>query len=104
MGLRAIMDEAVLQLFEEKEQGEDAVFHPAEGDPIPCKVFIDFDVRLQPAGIEAQVWETGTVIEAPLSMLGRKPVRGETFTYDSTTYTVKRIADDDRFTFKAEVT
>jgi hypothetical protein len=106
MGLRAVFAAALPGIFD--AAGEDAVFTPATGDPIPCKVFIDFNVMLQPGGVEAQVWEQGTTIEALLSVLGREPNRGETFTLDiptdDTTYTVQAIIEDDGLTVKAVVT
>lgn len=106
MGLRAVFAAAVPNIF--NAAGEDAVFTPATGDPIPCKVFIDFNVMLQPAGVEVQVWQQGTTIEALLSVLGREPNRGETFTLDipsdDTIYTVQAILEDDGLTVKAVVT
>jgi hypothetical protein len=101
MGLRAVFAAALPGIFD--AAGEDAVFTPATGDPIPCKVFIDFNVMLQPAGTEAQVWELGTKIEALLSVIGREPNRGETFTVDLVVYTVKAILEDDGLTVKAVV-
>ena len=106
MGLRAVFAAALPGIFD--ATGEDAVFTPATGDPIPCKVFIDFNVMLQPSGVEVQVWQQGTTIEALLSVLGREPNRGETFTLDipadDTTYTVQAILENDGLTVKAVVT
>lgn len=102
MGLRAVFADALPGIFD--AAGEDAVFTPTTGAPIPCKVFIDFSVMLQPSGVEAQAWERGTTIEALLSVIGREPNRGETFTVDSIVYTVKAILEDDGLTVKAVVT
>jgi hypothetical protein len=109
MGLRAVFAAAVPNIF--IAAGEDAVFTPATGDPIPCKVFIDFNVMLQPSGVEVQVWQQGTTIEALLSVLGREPNRGETFTMEDwdfpwlqKIYTVQAILEDDGLTVKAVVT
>lgn len=102
MGLRAVFAGALPGIF--TAAGEAAVFTPATGDPIPCFVFIDFNVMLQPSGMEAQVWETGTTIEALLSDIGREPDRGETFTVDGVVYTVKAIATNDGLTVKMVVT
>jgi hypothetical protein len=102
MGIRAVFaaaDAIFMPLI-----GEDAVFTPAAGAAIPCKIFIDFSVLLQPAGVEAHIWERGTTIEALLSEIGREPKRGETFEYDSVVYTVKSILENDGLTVKAVVT
>jgi len=102
MGLRAVFAATLPGIFE--AAGEDAVFTPATGDPIPCHIFIDFSVELQPNGALAQVWEQGTVIEALLSEILREPNRGETFIYDSTDYTVKAVLNNDGLTVKVVVT
>ncbi|MDX9819493.1 MAG: hypothetical protein RBT16_11305 [Desulfococcus multivorans] len=102
MGLRAVFNEALPGIF--AAAGEDAVFMPAAGNPIPCKVFIDFDVSLEPAGVDARVWQQGTVIEALLSEIGREPDRGETFTIGSETFTVQAILENDRLSVKMQVT
>jgi len=106
MGLRAVFAAALPGIFD--AAGEDAVFTPATGDSIPCKVFIDFNVMLQPSGVETQVWQQGTTIEALLSVLTREPNRGETFTLDipsdDTIYTVQAILENDGLTVKAVVT
>jgi hypothetical protein len=84
--------------------GEDATFTPDAGDPIPCKVFIDFNVMLQPAGVNTQVWARGTTIEGLLSVLGREPKQDETFTVNSIVYTVQGILENDGLTVKVAVT
>jgi len=102
MSLREDIQSALPDIFAE---GEEAVFTPAQGEQIPCMVFIDFNVQLQPAGVEAEVWERGTVIEALLSELARAPVRGETFTLaGGIVYTVQAILENDGLTVKAVVT
>ena len=101
MGLRAVFAAAFPGIF--TAAGEAAVFTPSVGAPVPCFVFIDFDVELQPSGMEAQVWERGTTIEALLSVILKEPDRGETFTVDSVIYTVKSIAANDGLTVKAIV-
>lgn len=107
MGLRSVFAEAIPGIFEAAAEG--AVFIPAVGDPVVCKIFIDFDVNLQPSGLESQVWQRGTTIEASLSSgddigIGREPDRGETFTYDGDTYTVQAILENDGLTVKMVVT
>ena len=108
MGLRGVFAAALPGIF--TAAGETAVFTPATGSAIPCYVFINFNVELQPSGMEVQVWERGTVIEALLidagegAAIGREPARGETFTVDGTVYTVKAILENDGLTVKAQVT
>jgi hypothetical protein len=109
MGFRADFAEPWPEVF--SDEGEDAVFTPAVGGPIPCKIFIDFDVLLQPMGVESQVYERGTTITALMMAdadigigAGRVPVRGETFTWNGTIYTVRQVLENDGLTAKAAVT
>lgn len=112
MGIRAVFAEALPDIF--NEAGEDARFVPLSGNAKDCKIFIEFDVLLQPSGVEAQATEVGTTIEALLSdetlpvgdttSLTQEPVRGDTFVYDGTTYTVKAIISNDKMTIKMVVT
>ena len=102
MGFRGDMEEALPDLYE--EIGEDAIFEPIEGDPIPCMVDIRRNTLYQPAGMETQVWELGTTIEVLLSVIGRAPKQGETFTIGSVVYKVKAILENDGMTAKMAVT
>lgn len=102
MGIRSDIAAALPSFLAAK--GESANFTPSVGAPIPCMVFIDFNVEFQPAGTETQVWERGTVIEALLSEIGREPDRGETFTLaGGIVYTVKAILANDGLSVKAVV-
>ena len=65
----------------------DAVFNPAVGDPLSCKVRIYNTDSLQVEGFEGQVTEEITVIEYQLAEIGRDIEDGETFVIDGTTYT-----------------
>lgn len=108
MGIRSIFAEAIPNIFD--AAGEDATYTPVAGDPVACKIFIDFDVNLQPAGMDAQVWQQGTTIEVSLSTedgigIGlQEPNRGDVFTYDGTDYTVQAILANDGLTCKMVVT
>lgn len=102
MGLRAVFAAALPKMME--AMGEAASFGPETGDAIPCVVFINHNVLLQPGSAEAQVWERGTTIEALLSEIGDEPERGETFTVDGILYTVQAILENDGLTVKAVVT
>ena len=110
MGLRAELQSALPDMFE--AAGEDAIFTPAVGDPLDCKVFIDFNVALEPDSFEGTTLQTGTVIEALLNgdavlpdgiAISRVPVRSETFTLAGVTYSVARIISNDGFTVKMAV-
>jgi len=101
MGYRSVFTDALQNMFE--AAGEDAVFAPATGDPVPCKVFIDFDQVMEPDGLEGMSMQRGTVIEALLSDIGREPNRDETFTVAGVTYRVARITANDSFTVKMAV-
>lgn len=84
--------------------GDDATFTPAGGVPVSCHVFVTKSVMLQPAGVETQVWQRGTTIEALVSELGGEPDRGDVFTVGSATYTVQAILENDGLVVKAVVT
>ncbi|MDP2366367.1 MAG: hypothetical protein Q8M94_21650, partial [Ignavibacteria bacterium] len=101
MGIRAVFAEALPDIFE--AAGEDAIYTPVGGPAIPCKIFIEFDVLLQPTGTDTQVWEQGTTIEALLSVLGSEPLRGAEFSYDDITYTVRSVVKNDGLTVKLVV-
>lgn len=84
--------------------GEDATFTPAGGTAVPCRVIVNRSVLLQPAGMEAQVIERGTTIEAILSVIGAEPNRGDVFTVGTETFTVGSIERNDGVTVEAVVT
>lgn len=84
--LRDIYDSAV---------GADAVYAPLSGASVSCRVILNRSVVLQPAGMEAQVVEYGTTIEAIIIDLGKIPERGETFTIGSEVFTVQAISRND---------
>ena len=96
MGLRAELREALPDMF--NAAGEDAIYAAVGGPAIACKIFIEFNVLLQPAGTDTQVWEQGTTIEALLSEIGAEPTRGAVFTYDETAYVVRQVAKNDGLT------
>lgn len=75
--------------------GEDATFTPAGGAAVPCRVFVNRDVLLQPDGMNAQVVGRGTTIEAILSVIGGEPNRGDVFTVGAETFTVQSIERND---------
>ena len=76
-----------------------ALFTPAMGDPVPCKVNLDLDAEMQPGGLEVQTWGTGATIEYLFSALGREANEGETFTVDAdgTVYTVQDVDKNDGY-------
>jgi len=79
MGLRKIFEESLGDVFD--TAGEDAVYIPQDGTPLTCKMFIDYDVVMQPAGLQSETWEKGTTIELLLSQIGQIPARGDIVTY-----------------------
>jgi hypothetical protein len=89
-----IFDQAAMDMFDQMDT-KDAVFTPAVGDPVPCKINLEFDVDLEPHGFDSQVWSRGTTIEAILNVLGKEPDKGETFTVGETDYTVQTVQEND---------
>ncbi len=103
MGLRTIFKAALPGIF--AAAGEEATFTKSGGVPVDCNVFIDFNVQLQPSGMDTQVWQQGTVIEVCLSEIGDiEPDRGDVFVVDAVTYTVQAISENDGITVKVIVT
>lgn len=84
--------------------GDDAVFTPAGGVAISCRVIVNRSVLLQPAGMDAQVYERGTTIEAILADLVNEPNRGDVFVIGAETFTVQSIDSNDGDTVVAVVT
>jgi hypothetical protein len=102
MGIRTVIAAALPALF--SDMGEEAVYTPSGGTALGCHIFIDFNVQLQPDGLQAQAWDRATIIECLISEVGSEPNRGDIFVYDGTTYTVQRVMENDGFTVKLAVT
>jgi len=102
MEMRAAIAAEAAKFF--ARHGKTATFSPSAAPDIPCKVFINFDVDLQPAGLDAQVWEKGTTIDALLAETLTAPVRGEKFIVDAVEYTVQAILENDGIKISAQVT
>jgi len=102
MGLREVFIEAFPGVLD--DAGEDASFTPTVGDSIPAiKILIDFDVLLQPSGVDPQTWIKGTVISTALSLFEATPRRGDYFTYDAVDYTIQSIIKNDGIEIQMQV-
>ena len=89
-----ILDQAAEDLFD--ATAVDAVFNPAAGDPVDCKIDYREETRQQPDGYEAAVYARYKVVEYLYSEIGREVERGEYFEKaDGTVYTVESIAEND---------
>ena len=99
----AIFAAAIQDIFN-SPLGEDAVFTPAGGVSISCRVIVNRSVLLQPAGMDTQVYERGTTIEAILADLDNEPNRGDVFVIGTETFTVQSIVSNDGDTVVAVVT
>lgn len=88
-----IFDQAAENLFD--QMGRDAIFTPVMGDPVNCRVNLERDVDLEPHGFDSQIWGRGVTIEAILSVLGKEPDKGETFTVRETVYEVMTVQEND---------
>jgi hypothetical protein len=107
MGLRAIFEAATPDIFQ--SVGEGATYNRVGYAPVSCMVFIEFNVDLQPVGVETQVWVRGTTIEALLSTsagigIGTSiPERGDVFIVGGISYSVREITDNDGLTVRMVV-
>jgi len=88
-------DTAMQKIFSDRNLAVDALYHPAGGPSVSCRVIFEEDILLQPPEMMAQIDERGTTIEARLVDLGKEPDRDETFVIGSDTYTVQRIDEND---------
>lgn len=84
--------------------GDVSTFTPAGGSAVSCTVVITFNVMLQPTGVEAQVWQRGTTIEALLSEITNEPNRGDVFVVRGVSYTVQAVLENDGVSVKVVVT
>jgi hypothetical protein len=99
----AIFVNAVSDIFN-SPIGEDAVYTPAGGAAVTCRVIINRDILLQPDGLTAQAAVAGISIEALLSEIGQEPNRNDVFTVGAEIFTVSSIIRNDGLTVEAVVT
>jgi len=90
------------------EFGQAAVYHPSLDDPVipdtlDCDIILEFDAVLQPSSYDAQVVETGTIIEALYRDIA-EPRHGSHFVVGDKKYVVERIMDNDRVFVRMAVT
>lgn len=83
--------------------GSAATFTPTGGAAIDCSVVLNKDVDLQPSGLDAQVWERGTTIDALIAEIISEPNRGDVFTVASVDYTVQSVLSNDGRFVKVKV-
>ncbi len=84
--------------------GDVSTFTPSGGSAVSCTVVITFNVMLQPTGVEAQVWQRGTTIEALLSEITNEPNRGDVFVVRGVSYTVQAVLENDGVSVRVVVT
>lgn len=83
--------------------GTAAVYAPAVGDPVSLQVNMEIEVEQQPGGYEGPAWAQIQTIEGLLADFGQEPNEGDTIEIDSTTYTVKRVLENDGIFCKVAV-
>jgi hypothetical protein len=93
MSISTILDTAMTDLF--NQVGDDATYTSVSGSALPCKVWIQKDVELQPTDFTGQAVETATVLECLLSEVLTVPRRNSTFLVGTTTYTVQTVQKND---------
>ena len=95
MSIEDIFDTAITDIF--NLLGVDGIFTPNIGDAVECKVNLIIGTANEPY-TESKVWGSDKSIEAILSVIGKEPDNGETFTIDEVVYVVKKVtANDGRF-------
>jgi hypothetical protein len=99
-----IFDDAIGDLLADEDMSVEAVYQPTLGSPVPGRVFMDQEIVPDPGGFDANSWIRKKTIEGRLSVFGKEPDAGETFTINGTVYTVTRDEpDNDGITFKVIV-
>jgi hypothetical protein len=93
MSIQTILDTAMTDLF--NHVGDDATYTPVSGSALPCKVWVQKDVQLQPIDFTGQAVESSTLIECLLSEVLTVPKRGSMFLVGTTTYTVQTLQAND---------
>lgn len=84
--------------------GDLSTYTPAGGAAVACTVIVTFNVMLQPTGVESQVWQGGTTIEALCSEITNEPNRGDVFVVRSVSYTVQAVLENDGVSVRVVVT
>ena len=79
-----------------------AIYSPVNSEPVSCYVKIDHNAELGPSGFDAEIVEIGITIEGAFSDIG-SPKQGSTFLISGTTYTVKKVLENDRNMVKVAV-
>jgi hypothetical protein len=91
-----IFDQAAADLFSASGLGVAGIFAPDDGSAsFGLYVNLEREVDLQPDGYGAQAWAGGWTVEYVLSVIGREARSGETFTIGTSTYTVRRVLEND---------
>jgi hypothetical protein len=112
-GIDAVFQNAADAIFD--RLGVDAVFYPSNGDPISCKVDLDFEAQGEPGGFATKVHTEVVSIEGPRHIIGipkgtRQGRNGDYFEIIDTTsdhygnkYEVKGMIEFDKYFAKASV-
>ena len=99
-----VFDEAIGDMMDDEDMGVNAVFQPTLGSAVPGRVILDQEIVPDPGSFEANSWVRKKTIEGQMSVFGKEPDAGETFTIDGTVYTVTRDEpENDGITFKVRV-
>lgn len=93
MSIQNALDNAMTTLF--SVMGADATYTPVSGAPLPCKVWVQNDVELQPFDFQGMAVEMTILIECLLSEVMTVPLRGSTFLVGTRTYTVQTVQKND---------
>lgn len=100
MSIDTIMEQAATDLL--SIGGKAATYTPVTGDPVDCSVLVYHDVLVQADGYDIGVATLGTTITAKVSDIST-PQLGATFLVADTTYTVKRVENNDNVMFTVVV-
>lgn len=85
--------------------GETATYTPGDGGVAVSGVTVNVEIEIeqQPGGYEGPAWAQIQTIEGLLADFGQEPNEGDTIEIDSTTYTVKRVLENDGIFCKVAV-
>lgn len=85
--------------------GETATYTPADGGAVVSgvPVNVELEVEEQPGGYEGPAWTQVMTVEGRLADFGGQPNKDDTIAIGATTYTVRRVLEDDGVFVKVAV-
>ncbi len=101
MDLRALLIDVAAKAVD--VAGSVVTYKPVVGDEREFKAIVEFDVLLQPGGVDAQTWPTGTVITTAWKFILQVPRKGDVFEMGAEQFTVTQLLLNDGYRVRVQV-